>query len=74
MERTANCDRVVLVVTSRFTEKADQREGGEQIVKNAFPSRLDGGDYDVPVTFLDQNTLAVRLDGEPGAMLAVLIR
>jgi hypothetical protein len=28
MERCANCDRVVVIVTSRFTERADQREGG----------------------------------------------
>jgi hypothetical protein len=28
MERCARCDRVVVIVTSRFAEKADQREGG----------------------------------------------
>lgn len=28
MERSARCDRVAVIVTSRFAEKADQREGG----------------------------------------------
>lgn len=66
MERCATSDRVVVIVTSRFTEKADQRSGGvgyESGIAAAELSRQHSDDKFIPV-LREDTRLPVFLDGK----------